>query len=89
MIRDDLFSFAFIKKSPFHGSYQGMRYRIGKEKAGETDRLVAYVYPEPYCFEAAADDVKKSMDFDFTADGYEEAKNWLEEMYAAGDWKHA
>ena len=77
MIRDDLFSFEFIKKSPFHGSYRGMQYRIGKEE----DQLKVWVYPGPYNFENTPEEEKVSETFPFSREGYGLAISWLEEYY--------
>ena len=77
MIKEDLFSFAFIKKSPFYGSYRGMRYRVGKEE----DQLAACVYPEPYSYENTPEEEKQVRTFAFSPEGYEQAKDWLVEMY--------
>ncbi len=78
----DLFSFAFIKKTAFTGSFHGMNYRIGKEG----DELAAYVFPGPYAFDYTADEVKQKKTFPFTQEGYDEAKKWLDDAYSAGTW---
>ena len=77
MIREDLFSFAFIKKSPFYGSYQGMQYRIGKSTDGK-ELLEVCTYPGPFCFEWTEESLKEYQTFPFTPEGYEQAKEYLE-----------
>ena len=77
MLREDLFSFEFIRKSAFHGSFRGMQYRICR--TGDT--LTAWVYPEPWNFEYTPDDKKISKTFPFDREGYEAAKNWLEQCW--------
>ena len=74
-IRDDLFSFEFIKKSPFYGSFVGMRYRIAR-KDGE---LEVCTWPEPFGFEHTDEAQKEYRMFPFTPEGYEEAGIYLEE----------
>ena len=83
MIRESLFSFEFIKKSPFYGSYAGMRYRIGKKDDG----LEVCVYPEPYDFEHTDEKDKTYKTFPFSPEGYEQAGEYLEEaagLFTAG-----
>ena len=75
MIREQLFSFAFIKKSPFFGSYKGWRYRIGESDGA----LEVCIYPEPYDFEHTPEKSKERTKFPFTPEGYEQAKQYLEE----------
>ena len=77
MVREDLFSFAFIKKSPFYGSYHGMQYRIGK-KAGDPELLEVCTYPGPFAWEWTEESLKEYRTFPFTTEGYEEAKKYLE-----------
>ncbi len=84
MIKEDLFSFAFIKKSPFFGSCHGMQYRVGRE--GEEEQLVACVYPGPYSYDNTPEEEKQKKKFDFSPEGYEQAKDWLEMMYES-HWK--
>ena len=79
MIRDDLFSFAFIKKSPFHGSFAGLRYRI----APRDKVLEVCIYPEPFDFEHTDESRKEYRMFPFTPEGYEQAGIYLEEKAEA------
>lgn len=76
MIRDDLFSFAFIKKSAFYGSCRGWRYRIGKKD----DFLEVCTWPEPYSFDFTPEEQKVYKTFAFSPEGYEEAKEYLEAL---------
>ena len=71
-------SFEYLKKEPFSGSYKGMRYKLYKEteekEEGEKEvRLVAAVYPEPFCFEKTPDDKKEFFVFPFSPEGLEDA----------------
>ncbi|MBO7710380.1 MAG: hypothetical protein J6S83_07925 [Lachnospiraceae bacterium] len=75
MIRSDLFSFEFIKKSPFYGSFAGLRYRI----APRDKELEVCTYPEPFDFEHTDEAQKEYRTFPFTPEGYEQAGIWLEE----------
>ena len=79
-VRDDLFSFEFIKKSAFYGSFGGMRYRIGRKD----DHLEVCIWPEPFGFEHTDEAQKEYRKFPFIPEGYEQAGIWLEEM--AKEW---
>ena len=63
-----------LKKEPFSGSQGGMRYYI----AASGDSLAAYVYPEPWCFEATPEDQKTWKEFPFTQDGLSDAVAWID-----------
>ena len=73
----------FIKKSPFYGSYKGMRYVLQKKE----DALEACIYPEPYAYDATPEEKKTYYTFDFSDAGYEEAIDLLNRVYEAGRWK--
>ncbi len=81
-LREDLFSFAFIKKSVFTGSYHGMQYRVGKED----EHLAAWTFPEPYAFAYTPEEQKTKQEFSFDEAGYAQAIDWLEEQFAARKW---
>ena len=48
-----------LKKEPFSGSHQGMRFFM----RAEDDTLHVWVYPEPWCFEKTSDDMKTAKDY--------------------------
>ncbi|KIR01821.1 hypothetical protein P261_00635 [Lachnospiraceae bacterium TWA4] len=77
MIESAKISLNFVKKEPFTGSYKGMRYRLHK---GE-DEIVTTVWPEPFCYEKTADELKTVKKFELTPEGKEEAVKWLNEEY--------
>lgn len=83
MIRESLFSLQFLKKEAFHGSYRKMRYRLVKKE----DVLEVCVFPGPYGFEHTPEEQKEYRTFDFSEEGYEEAKDWLEAQYPKRDWE--
>ncbi len=85
--REDLLRLSFYKKTHYSGSLKGMRYRIEKHEEqveGSEDKTVcfrAWVYPEPYSFEAT-DEAKKSFkDFPFENGSLDDIKLWLDECY--------
>ena len=83
MIRESLFSLAFLKKEVFYGSYQNMRYRIAKNE----DELEVTVYPGPFSFDYTPEEQKEKKVFPFSEEGYEQAKDWLEASFGAKDWE--
>lgn len=93
---EDVLSLNFYNYgNPFTGSYRGMRYRIIKQKESKNDEgevlkplgLLVVLWPEPFSFEKTDDDLKQSRLFPFSQEGKEQAVDWMNEMYAAGDWK--
>lgn len=87
-------SLAFLKKSRFTGSYQGMRYLLQKKEREEAAQdgepvrtgavLEAVIWPEPYNFEATEAKEKHGKDFVFSGEGLWEAVDWLNQEYEAG-----
>lgn len=72
----------YVNRNAYTGSYQGMRYRLRKAVKEEDEKfLEAVVYPEPYGFEATAEEEKTFREFPFTQEGFEEAIAWLNEEY--------
>ena len=83
MIRESLFSLAFLKKEVFYGSYQKMQYRIAKKE----DELEVVIYPGPFNFDCTPQEQKETKTFPFGEEGYELAKDWLEASYNRKDWE--
>jgi hypothetical protein len=72
----------YINRGVYTGSYQGMRYRLCKKEREETGKyLEAVIYPEPFCFEATAQEEKQACEFAFTEEGFGEAIAWLNREY--------
>ena len=68
---DDILSLNFYNYgNPFTGSYQGMRYRIVKQKETKDEEgrtikeegLLAAIWPEPFAYEKTADELNGSRD---------------------------
>lgn len=81
--RPELLAFEFYKLRPFKGSDTGVRYMLQKEE----DALTAYIWPEPFCFEATPDEKKGSKQFEFSEEGLCEAIDWLNENHDAYAYK--
>lgn len=66
-----------LKKEPFSGSHRGMRYYL----TASGDSLAAYIYPEPWCFEATPEDQKEKREFPLSGEGLNEAVSWIEDRF--------
>lgn len=77
----DIASIPFLKKSPYTGSFQGMRYRIQKEEIEEQLHLRVFVWKEPFSFDKTPDEDKISEIFDFSNDGLKNILEWLEKNH--------
>ena len=77
MIASPGLSVNFLKKENYSGSHAGMRYYLTKSD----DKLRACVYPEPWCFERTPEADKTWKEFPFSAEGLNEALEWIESMY--------
>ncbi len=79
---------SFLKKEPFTGSYQGMRYRMEKadiQAAEDSEEkktvLRVCIWPQPFCFDKT-DDKKKTWEaFEFAPEGLSQAVDWLNRKY--------
>ena len=66
----DVLSLEFYKKSPFHGSFNGVRYRIEKiEDDNEERKLKCTTWPEPYGFEATDESLMEYYESTFDDEG--------------------
>lgn len=43
--------------------------------------LVAYIWPEPFCFEVTSEELKQSQDFPFSEEGLCQAIAWINENH--------
>lgn len=83
--RSDILSIPFLKKSPFTGSFQGLRYRLAKiekeEEGASMALLQAAVWGEPYGFTATPEEEKEYREFAFSEEGICEIVDWLNEKW--------
>lgn len=79
----EVFSFNYYTyKEPFTGSFNGMRYRISREENEDGQPYFEVVtWPEPYCEDKTADELKKTAEFEFSEDGKEEAVEYLNDVW--------
>lgn len=84
--REDILSLEFYKKSPFHGSYKGIRYRIEKDEGNQDEKndvaLKCTTWPEPYSFDATADDLKKCYYTSFDEKGLQDIVDHINKLYS-------
>lgn len=81
----------YNKKAVLKASYEGMRYQVERKEEGEEVKLLATVWPEPFCFEKTAEEKKESQSFTYSEEGLDDAYQWLCDAYEAkkSHWEHA
>ena len=78
--KKDILPLSFLKKSPYTGSFQGIRYRIEKQEEGEGKSLLVYTWPEPYAFSHTLEEAKEKKSFPFSEEGLEEIRLYLSSL---------
>lgn len=81
LTRNDFLSLNFVKKEKYAGSYKGMRFMVCMETVDEEKKLRAYVWSEPFCFDATPDEEKLSSLFEFSEEGLSQAIDWMNSHY--------
>ena len=93
---DDILSLNFYNYgNPFTGSYQGMRYRIIKQKEAKDEEgnilkeegLLAVIWPEPFAYEKTQDALKTTQLFPFSEEGRIQIVGWLNTSWEQGEWR--
>lgn len=77
IIREDILSMEYLKKSEYTGCHQGMRYRLEGVEIDGNKRLKVTVWPEPFNFFTTPEEQKQSEIFDFEEDGVVDAIGWM------------
>ena len=77
IIRDDILSMEFLKKTEYTGCHKGMRYRLEGVMVEEKKQLKATVWPEPFSFLKTPESQKQSELFSFDEDGIVDAIGWM------------
>lgn len=77
MIDKKLIPVAGLKKEPFSGSHNGMRYLFQGDEGKNSTTFTVYVYPEPWCFEQTPKEQIQSSVFPLTDEGMDQAIEWL------------
>ena len=78
--KKDLLPLSFLQKSPYTGSFRGIRYRIEKQEEGEEKSLLVYTWPEPYAFSHTSEEEKEKKSFSFSEKGLEEIRLYLSSL---------
>ena len=78
--KKDLLPLSFLQKSPYTGSFRGIRYRIEKQEEGEEKSLLVYTWPEPYAFSHTPEEEKENKSFPFSEEGLEEIRLYLSSL---------
>lgn len=81
MIDKQLIPYSGLKKEPFSGSHNGMRYMFRGDDGKKSTSFTVYIYPEPWCFEETPEEKKESMSFPLSDEGMDSAINWLWERF--------
>ena len=92
IVRDDILSMEYLKKTEFTGCHKGMRYRLEKSQTAEGDtKLKTTVWPEPFNYISTPDDQKTVEYFTFDEDGVIDAVAWMNDrLFDDKDrWSHA
>ena len=93
---EDILSLNFYNYgNPFTGSYQGMRYRIIKQKENKDEKgdilkkegLLTSIWPEPFAYEKTEDALKIKKLFPFSEEGKSQVVEWLNASWKNGGWK--
>lgn len=65
MIDKRLVPYGGLKKEPFSGSHNGMRYMMRSDNGKESTTFTVFIYPEPWCFEQTPEDQieRKTLNF--------------------------
>lgn len=79
MIDKKLIPVGGLKKEPFSGCHNGMRYYFRSNESKET--FSVFVYPEPWSFENTPEEEKYTQSFPMSEEGMDSAIAWLFEMY--------
>lgn len=74
----------YIKKEEYSGSMDGMRYMLKRSKNGEEDVIRVTIWPEPFNLLKTPEDLKEILEVPLTAEGVEQAREWLNEKYEVG-----
>ncbi len=73
----DILSLEFYKKSPFHGSLDGIRYRIEKVEVDGEAKLKCTTWPEPLSFDATDESLMEYYETTFDNEGLEDITDYI------------
>ncbi len=77
IVREDILSMEYLKKTEYTGCHQGMRYRLEGVMADDVKKLKVTIWPEPFNFFTTPEEEKQSELFEFCEDGVVDAIGWM------------
>ena len=80
IVREDILSMEYLKKTEYTGCNQGMRYRMEKQENDEGKKLLVTVWPEPFNYISTPEDQKTRNTFSFDEDGIVDAIAWMNDQ---------
>jgi len=80
IVREDVLSMEYLKKTEYTGCHQGMRYRLEKKENEEGKKLLVTVWPEPFNFFTTPEEQKIKQEFSFDEDGVVDAIAWMNDL---------
>lgn len=81
MIDKRLIPVGGLKKEPFSGSHNGMRYLFQGDDGKNSTTFTVFIYPEPWCFEQTPEDQIERANFPLSEEGMDHAIAWLFERF--------
>jgi len=81
MIDKRLVPYGGLKKEPFSGSHNGMRYMMRSDNGKESTTFTVFIYPEPWCLEQTPEDQIERKTFELSEAGLDLAIAWLWERF--------
>ena len=81
MIDKKLIPVGGLKKEPFSGSHNGMRFLFQGDNGKNSTTFTVFIYPEPWCFEQTPADQIDHANFPLSEEGMDEAVAWLFERF--------
>lgn len=79
MIDKKLIPVGGLKREPFSGGHNGMRYYFEIDESKET--FTVTIFPEPWSFDKTPEENKEHASFPMSDEGMDSAIDWLYEMY--------
>lgn len=83
MIDKKLIPVGGLKKEPFSGNHNGMRYLFRGDDGKNSTTFTVFIYPEPWCFEQTPEDQIEQENFPLSEEGMDLAIAWLLEKFEA------
>lgn len=81
ILRSDILSMEYLKKTEYTGGYHGMRYRLEGVSTGEEKKLRVTIWPEPFNYFTTPAGQKEIEEFSFDEDGVTDAVAWMNDRY--------